>query len=154
MRNMRPCQLCKPSSVASPDPSGLHLVQHEGSACRGNNQLVPTPHQLIRNTDTTVFIAASLKGQCYHLHSGCKGLRDANGVTSIPLLNVNTMRMRPCRLCRPTERAVSHHIYSLSASSESIITSWDCNENSQSQKCRCRLGWKEVLGNSFWPMLS
>ena len=129
MRNMRPCQLCKPSSVTAPAPSGSHLVEYEGSVGRGNNQLVPassrlhlvpyegrvskssnqlvptTSHQLTRYTDadttsSTVYIAASLKGQCYHSHVECKGLRDANGVTNIPLQNVDIMGMRPCRVCR------------------------------------------------------
>ena len=134
MRSMRPCQLCKPSSVTAPAPSGLKLVQYEGSVGRGNNQLVPTSSQLTRYKDTTsssVYIAASLKGQCYHSHVGCKGLRDANGVTSIPLQNVNIMGMRPCRVCRPTERGVSQHVDSSSCASNQCITNYrDCNEKS------------------------
>ena len=89
LRNMRPCQLCKPTSITAAVPSRLHLVQYEGSVGRGNNQLVPTSSQLTRNgtetTSSTVYIAASLKGQCYHSHVGCKGLGDAYGVTSILL---------------------------------------------------------------------
>eukprot|EP00956_Cyclotella_meneghiniana_P040924 scaffold209315_cov27-Cyclotella_meneghiniana.AAC.1 len=38
MRNVRPCQLCKPSSITDSAPSKLHLVQNERNA---SNQLVP-----------------------------------------------------------------------------------------------------------------
>eukprot|EP00956_Cyclotella_meneghiniana_P018396 scaffold30603_cov21-Cyclotella_meneghiniana.AAC.2 len=154
MRNMRPCQLCKPSAVTAPAPSKLHLVQnernqlmpassrlhlvpYEGRVSKSSNQLVPTTsHQLTRYTDadttsSTVYIAASLKGQCYHSHVGCKGLRDANGVMSIPLQNVDIMGMRPCRVCRPTERGVSQHVdYSSCASNQCITNYRDCNEKS------------------------
>eukprot|EP00956_Cyclotella_meneghiniana_P040923 scaffold209314_cov23-Cyclotella_meneghiniana.AAC.1 len=135
MRNMRPCQLCKPSSVTDPAPSGLKLVQYEGSAGRGNNQLVPTSSQLTRygtgTMSSTVYIAASLKGQCYHSNVGCKGLRDANGVTSIPLQNVDIMGMRPCRVCHPTERGVSQHVdHSYWALSGSTINTLNCNVRS------------------------
>eukprot|EP00956_Cyclotella_meneghiniana_P004650 scaffold5733_cov28-Cyclotella_meneghiniana.AAC.1 len=133
MRNMRPCQLCKPSSVTAPASSGLHLVEYEGSFGReGSIQLVS---QLTRyGSDTMssiVYIAASLKDQCYHSNVGCKGLRDANGVTSIHLPNVDIMGMRPCRVCCPTERGVSQHVdYSSCASNERITNYRDCNEKS------------------------
>eukprot|EP00956_Cyclotella_meneghiniana_P018379 scaffold30535_cov38-Cyclotella_meneghiniana.AAC.8 len=159
MRNMRPCQLCKPSSVTAAVPSRLHLVQYEGSVGRGNNQLVPTSSQLTRNgtetTSSTVYIAASLKGQCYHSHVGCKGLRDANGVTNIPLQNVDIMGMRPCRVCRPAERGVSQHVdYSSCASNERITNYQDCNVRSLVVKCAeiTSVGNKKY-GNSFRSML-
>ena len=152
------------SNQLMPASSRLHLVPYEGRVSKSSNQLVPTTsHQLTRYTDadttsSTVYIAASLKGQCYHSHLGRKGLRDdANGVTSIPLQNVDIMGMRPCRVCRPTERGISQHVgySSCGASNERITNYRDYNVRSLVVKSaeNTSVGNKDVLGNSFRSML-
>ena len=101
-------------------------------------------------TSSTVYIAASLKGQCYHSHVGCKGLRDANGVTSIPLQNVDIMGMRPCRVCRPTERGVSQHVdYSSCASNERITNYQDCNVRSLVVNSANKMYWVTPSGQCY-----
>jgi len=149
------------SNQLVPASSRLHLVPNEGRVSKSSDQLVPTSsHQLTWYTDadttsSTVYIAASLKGQCYHSHVECKGLRDANGVTSIPFQNVDIMEMRPCRVCRPTERGVSQHVdYSSCASNERITNYQDCNVRSLVVKCAeiTSVGNKKY-GNSFRSML-
>lgn len=119
MRNMRPCLLCKPTSTLTSPATGTHLIKYEGQS---TSQLVPkvssefTRYSSSGTNQSTVYVAASLKGHCYHSHSECKGLRDANGVTSILLKNAHVMSMRPCKVCRPTEGSLKDG-YSLCASS-------------------------------------
>uniref|UniRef100_A0A7S4K1T3 Uncharacterized protein n=1 Tax=Odontella aurita TaxID=265563 RepID=A0A7S4K1T3_9STRA len=105
LRGMRPCQLCSRSYVEDERHDGRSVISALTKiSARGGIQ---DEMRLTRADDEAsnrvrVYVAASLKGQCYHSIRSCDGLAKARGITSLSSDSAATMGMRPCRVCRPS----------------------------------------------------
>ncbi len=51
--------------------------------------------------ETKVFVADSMRGNCYHRDRNCHGLRSAHGTCSISLKGALLRKMRACKICQP-----------------------------------------------------
>jgi len=77
-----------------------------------------------------VYVAASLRGKCYHAVDDCRGLRSAGGVISVPKKDATERNMRPCSICFPPPSMSNHSTDGRSNKSSFAITI-DKNNNHQ-----------------------
>ncbi len=99
---MGPCGYCKsekkwsvasqvfpvtpPNRSVSPDPSLAYYCELTTNDA---------------NDNTSVYVAKSMRGNCYHAHDHCYGLRTASGVCQMSFRGALMRRMRACRVCNP-----------------------------------------------------
>jgi hypothetical protein len=78
-------------------------------------------------SSSTVYVAESMRGKCYHVDENCYGLRTASGTRMISHSGALLRGMRACRVCNPLS-------FSSSPSSPSSSLSWHEEEISYSNK--------------------